>query len=192
MEQKRTTTRPAIFFLVVAVHLGLVALILMSSRTMNVAGSAKPPIQLVYLEPVKAPRILADKNRSRFLDPRMGLSQGPPLVNASLPTGLASVHDGRGSAVNWAAEAHRAVRAFEIRRDQSGNSAQSVSSSMDDAGPHGHHAEYSRTAEGDWIVWISADCYKVASWNSGASAFAVLSAQMFCRNSDEEMTTHED
>jgi hypothetical protein len=190
MIRKMTSPRPAIFFLVLVSHAAILALILAASRTVNTAGSAKPPIQLVYLEPVKAPRILAEKNQSRFLDPRMGLSPVPPLVNSSLAVGLASSHDGRGSAVNWAAEAHRAVRAFEIRRDQSGNSAQSVSSSLDDAGLREHHAEYARTANGDWIVWISDDCYKIASWNSGASAFAVLSAQTICRNAGT--LAHED
>jgi hypothetical protein len=183
MDRKKTTRRPTIFFLVLTAHLAILALILTASRTANIRGStAQAPIQLVYLEPVKAPRMFVEKNPSRFLDPRTGLSTLPPVFNSSSPAGPASVHDGRGSAVNWAAEAHRAVRAFEIRRDQSTNSAQSVSSSLDDAGLREHHADYSRTEDGDWIVWINADCYKIASWNSGATAFAVLSAQIICRN----------
>ena len=190
MNRNKTSLRPAIFFLVLVVHLAILALILRTSRTVNSMPSAQAPIQLVYLEPVKAPRMYVEKNQSRFMDPRVGLSPAPPVMNSPLPAGPGAPRDGRGSAVNWAAEAHRAVRAFEIRRDQVGNSAQSVSSSLDDAGLREHHADYSRTKDGDWIVWISADCYKVASWNSGASAFAVLSAQTICRNT--AAPSHED
>jgi hypothetical protein len=182
MDRKKTTQRPTIFFLVLAVHLVILVLILTASRTANVKASVQAPIQLVYLEPVKAAKMFVAKNPSRFLDPRTGLSPATPVFNTSMPAGPASIHDGRGSAVNWAAEAHRAVRAFEIRRDESTSSSQSVSSSLDDTGSREHHANYSRTENGDWIVWINADCYKIASWNAGTTAFAVLSAPTICRN----------
>jgi hypothetical protein len=80
------------------------------------------------------------------------------------------------------AEAHRAVRAFEIRRDQSKNSALSVSSAWDEQGSREHHAgDRSKTEGGDWIVWINSDCYQIASWRSGAPVSAAISPRTICR-----------
>jgi hypothetical protein len=80
------------------------------------------------------------------------------------------------------AEAHRAVRAFEIRRDQSKNSALSVSSAWDEPGSREHHAgDRSKTESGDWIVWINSDCYQIASWRSGTPVSAANSPRTICR-----------
>ena len=85
--------------------------------------------------------------------------------------------------MNWSAEAHRAVRAYEIRRNQSSNSALSVSSSLDEMGFREHHAgDQMKTAGGDWIVWINDNCYQVAGWRSNATAAGAVLPQTICRN----------
>ena len=39
-----------------------------------------------------------------------------------------------------------------------------------------------KTASGDWIVWINADCYQIASWHSDAPDFGVISPRTVCRS----------
>jgi hypothetical protein len=76
--------------------------------------------------------------------------------------------DGNAAAVNWVAEAHRAVQAVEIRRNHPPNVAISASP-WSDWWPREHHAgDRYKTENGDWIVWISANCYQVARWGPGA------------------------
>jgi hypothetical protein len=117
------------------------------------------------------------------LSTNIAVALAPPALNPSSQTGPGSAPEGRGAAVNWTAEAHRAVRAFEIRNHQTANSALSVSSSLDMSGSREHHAgDQMKTASGDWIVWISADCYQIASWHSDAPAFGAISPRIICRN----------
>jgi len=103
--------------------------------------------------------------------------------DTAVQSGTSSASDGRGSGVNWIAEAHRAVRAYEIRKNQTSNSALSVSSSLDELGFREHHAgDQMKTAGGDWIVWIDDNCYQIASWHSNATASGAVSPQTICRN----------
>jgi hypothetical protein len=175
--------RPIVLIVVLALHLAALALLLAASRTLNIAGSTEHPVQLVFVAPIKPPILLADNTRPQRVSTDIAASLAPPSLNSSLQMGPSSASDGHGSAVNWIAEAHRAVRAYEIRRDQTGNSALSVSSSLDERGSREHHAgDRLKTASGDWIVWINAHCYQVASWHSGAPAFGASSSQPICRS----------
>jgi hypothetical protein len=176
--------RPIIFFVVLALHLAVLALLLAKS-TRTILESTRHPIELVFLAPVKPPTVLVERLRPQRLSTDIKIALAPPVINSSLQTGPSSAPDGRGSAVNWTAEAHRAVRAFEIRRDQTSNSALSVSSSLDAPGSREHHAgDRYKTDSGDWIVWINANCYQVASWHPGAPALGAISPQTICRNQD--------
>ena len=175
--------RPTVLFVVLALHLVTLALLLASSRTLNMVRSTEHSLELTYLAPVKPPEVLVENTRPQRLSTNIAVSRAPPLLTSSLQSGPSTAPDGDGSAVNWTAEAHRAIRAYEIRRDQTTNSALSVSSSLDERGSREHHAgDKSRTASGDWIVWINADCYQVASWHSGATPFGALSSQTICRH----------
>jgi hypothetical protein len=178
---KMAPLRPTVFVVVVALHL---ALLLASSRTMHMAGSTEHPLELMFLAPVKTPKVFVDSTRPQRVSTHIAVSLAPPSLNSSLQTGPSSAPDGHGSTVNWTAEAHRAVRAYEIRRDQSpDNSAISVSSSLDERGSREHHAgDQLKTASGDWIVWINAHCYQVASWHSDATPSGPISSQTICRN----------
>jgi hypothetical protein len=179
--------RPIVLIVVLALHFTMLALLLTTSRTLRIAGSAaQPPVELVFLPAQKAPKVRVENNPPRRLSTDVALTLAPPLLT-SLQTGSASeghgsASDGHGSGVNWVAEAHRAVRAYEIRRDQSKNSALSVSSTPDEQGSREHHAgDQQKTADGDWIVWINANCYQVASWHSGSTTLGAISPQPICR-----------
>jgi hypothetical protein len=166
-----------------ACHAATLVLLLAGSRTLNMAESAEHPIELVVLPPNKPPKVSVENTRPQRLSTDIAVALGPPLLNSSTQSGASSAPDGRGSAVNWIAEAHRAVRAYEIRRDQTSNSALSVSSSLDELGLREHHAgDQMKTASGDWIVWINDNCYQVASWRSNATASGTVFPQTICRN----------
>jgi hypothetical protein len=138
-------------------------------------------IELMFFPPTKAPMVRAENTRPQHLSTDIAIALAPPVLNSSSQSGPSSAPNGRGPAVNWAAEAHRAVRAFEIRRDQPPNSAISVSSLWDEWWPREHHAgDRFKTDSGDWIVWINANCYQVAGWHSNATAFGATPPQTIC------------
>jgi hypothetical protein len=177
-----------VLIVVLALHCTVLALLLTTSRTLRIAGLAEHPVELVLIPAQKAPKVRAENNPPRRLSTHVVPSLPPPVLTSSLQTapafeGQGSTGDGHGSGVNWVAEAHRAVRAYEIRRDQSKNAALSVSSTPDEQGSREHHAgDRQKTDNGDWIVWINANCYQVASWHSGATALGTISPQPICRN----------
>jgi hypothetical protein len=179
----RTSSRPTILFVVVALHVAVVALLLQSARSRHTNRPAvEPPLQLLSLPPTKTSMVHVENVRPQQLSTNIAIAVSPLALNSSPQTGAGSASDGRGSAVNWTAEAHRAVRAFEIRRNQGSNSALSVSSSLDASGASEHHAgDRIKTESGDWIVWINADCYQVASWHSDSTVLDSLSPQTICR-----------
>jgi len=162
-------SRPIILFVVLALHLAIVALLVAASRTLTVGVSKEHSIEVMLIPPTKVPKVRAENARPQRLSTNIAIALAPPVLNSSLQSGPSFSPDGRGSAVNWAAEAHRALRAFEIRRDQPPSSAISVSSSLDDWWPGEHHVgDQFKTDSGDWIVWINANCYQIASWHSNA------------------------
>jgi hypothetical protein len=175
--------------MVLALHVAALVLLLAGSRTLKIAESPEHPIALIALPRVEPAKVVAENNLPRRLSTDISVALAPPSPNPSMPSdtsiqsGTSSAPDGRGSGVNWIAEAHRAVRAYEIRRNQTSNSALSVSSSLDELGFREHHAgDQMKTAAGDWIVWINDDCYQVAGWRSNATASGALSPQTICRN----------
>jgi hypothetical protein len=163
----RGKSRPIILLVVLALHLGVIALLVAASRTGSIAASTEHSIEVMLIPPAKMPKVRAENTRPQRLSTNIAPALAPPVLNSSLDSGPSSSPDGHGSAVNWAAEAHRALRAFEIRRDRPPSSAISVSNSLDDWWPGEHHAgDQFKTDSGDWIVWIDANCYQIASWHS--------------------------
>jgi hypothetical protein len=170
---------------VAALHIGIGALLLMANAVRSVPRSSSRPVGLVYIPTLPPPPVRAESGRPQRLRADIAL---PPLsavapVLSSAPTSAASSGAGnRGIGVDWLAEAHRAIRAYEIRRDQSGGNAMSGKSPANDWWPQqGPHAgDQFKTEAGDWIVWINADCYKVASWHSVDPAFNADPPQIVC------------
>jgi hypothetical protein len=165
----RGKSQPIILLVVLALHLGVIVLLVAASRTRSMLPSTEHSVEVMLIPPAKAPKVRAENTRPERLSTNIAVALAPPALNSSLQSGASSSPDGHGSAVNWAAEAHRALRAFEIRRDQPPSSAISVSSALDDWWPGEHHAgDQFKTDSGDWIVWVNANCYQIASWHSNA------------------------
>lgn len=177
------TLRPAVLLTVLALHLATLALLLAGSRNLKIVSIAENSVQLMVISPVRPPKVRIENPRPQRLSTNIAVALEPPLLNSSSQSAAGSAPDGQGPAVNWEAEAHRAVRAYEIRTHQTKNSALSVSSSLDVSGSREHHAgDQMKTASGDWIVWINANCYQIASWHSNAPDFGALSQRTICRN----------
>lgn len=173
----------AVFLAVLALHLALLALLLRTSRNLNLAPATEQSIEVLLLPPAKVPPVRIENTRPQRLSTDVMIAFAPPALNSPSEPGSSAAPDGRGPAVNWTAEAHRAVRAFEIRRDQPPSAAQSVSSPWDSWWPRhrGHHAgDRYKTDSGDWIVWIDANCYQVASWHAGATVANTSPPQTIC------------
>jgi hypothetical protein len=93
--------------------------------------------------------------------------------------------NGEGSGVDWAAEARRALQAFEIRSHQATASRSVSGRPEDDHWPlHAqHHAgERFKTENGDWMVWIDANCYEIARAGSGADVHVAPLTEPICQD----------
>ena len=189
MDQSNVWGFPRYFTLLIVLlfHLALLALLLTASPTGDVPLSTNQPVELVYLAPVSFPKIRAENSLPHRLHSDIAMSIAPPVLDSSsLPLSpSASGSDGNGSGVDWKAEARRAVQAFEIRKHQPpSNDTVSRSSPEDTWWPEAkHHAgEQYKTASGDWIVWINANCYQIAAWHSETPAVGAISPKTVCRN----------
>jgi hypothetical protein len=154
---------------VLALHLAVVALLLMGGRSPPGFPSEAPGIEVMVLPPPKMPTARADGAHLQRLKVDTGISLAPPSLDSSWQSESAGGSDGGTPGVNWAAEARRAVKAFEIRRDQQVTHSTLGISLWDSwlaRQPH-HAGERLRTDNGDWIVWIDSDCYQVAHWHPG-------------------------
>jgi len=154
---------------VLAIHWALLTL-LMTSRSREVALSTNVPVELLFLRPVAAPPIRPENSRPHRSSGDTAISIAPPVLESVLPSmsplAPASDGNGSGSGVDWAAEARRALQAFEIRKHQPpSNSSVSGTPAEQNWWPRAKHraGDQFKTAGGDWIVWINASCYQVAS-----------------------------
>jgi hypothetical protein len=167
---------------VVGLHLVLVVLLLMTSSAAHLAAPANEPLEVLFFPPTKPPQVRFENARPRRVNADTALPVTLPGLTAPSLAPPSSGTQGNGAAVNWVAEAHRAVEAVEIRRD---HPPSTPSSSWTDWWPGQHHAgDRFKTESGDWIVWISASCYQIARWGPG-EVFSSAPAQTFCpRQSD--------
>jgi hypothetical protein len=148
---------------VVALHVALITLLLVARGVLRVPDSS--PIELVYIPTAPPLPVRAETGRPLRLHTDIALSPPSPVFNSGSPASTSSGAGSRGMGVDWLAEAHRAIQAYEIRRDNPDENALSGKTPTYDWWPQqGPHAgDRYKTESGDWIVWIDANCYKVAS-----------------------------
>jgi len=167
-------SRYATLLVVLMLHLVLIAALVMTSRTRSLDASSVNSVQLIFLPPVNLPKVRSENVRPQRLSGDTAITIRPPVLDSLSPSisqAPASSFDGTGSGVDWAAEARRALQAFEIRKHQaSRENSISGNPAEDNWWPRHHAGDQTKTANGDWIVWINANCYQVAT--SGPSAYA--------------------
>ena len=148
---------------------------MLTSRTLGVDPSVSDPVELVYLPPAGFPKIRAENARPTRIKGDTVAAMEPLLLGSmeSARAPAAAASQGNGSGVDWKAEARRAVQAFEIRSHAPEASDLLTGSPAEDWWwPRTRHnaGDQYKTANGDWIVWISSSCYQIAV--AGPSAFA--------------------
>jgi hypothetical protein len=165
----RETPRFTIFLAVVVVHLAVLALLTAQSRIGIPSAAPDTAVEVIFFPPTKLPKVRFESARPRGLNADAAITATLPGLTAPSLSPPSSGKDGNGAAVNWAAEARRAVQAVEIRRNHPPNVTIS-SSPWSDWWPREHYAgERYKTESGDWIVWISSSCYQIARAGPGAS-----------------------
>ncbi len=150
-------------------HGVLIAVLLTRGPIRGGARAAPQALVVTFLPTANLVKITADNLPPNRLTGAATLSVAPPQLGSLGQSPLASGTLGNGAGVDWTAEAHRALQAFEIRHNEAAGSEASASPVGDDAWwprePHRAGEQY-KTAGGDWIVWINASCYQVASAGS--------------------------
>jgi hypothetical protein len=172
-------SRYVTLLVVVTLHVILIAALMMTPRTSSLSTSTDYSVELLFLRPVNFPKVRSENARPRRLSGDTAVPIAPPILgevpSPSLSLRPASSSDGGGFGVDWAAEARRALQAFEIRNYQPpiSNSISRRPWEENDWPQVQHQAgDRFRTANGDWMVWINASCYELAS--SGPKSYALL------------------
>jgi hypothetical protein len=151
---------------VLAVHAGLVALLMMGSSSLTRTWSEDETVQLLYVPPPGFARIRSENSRPQVLAGNTEISLAPPHLDITAPSTSPSAGgaEGVGPGVDWKAEARRAVQAFDIRSREPPSDPLPMSPAEDWWWPRMRHrlGEPYKTSSGDWIVWISTNCYQVA------------------------------
>lgn len=180
-EPRRYVTLLAVLGLHAVLFAGLLFWPSPSMRPAPPAGS----VALLMLAPADIPKIVPENPRLQRLTGYPAVAIAPPVLDSvsqppsvSMTDGSTSDSNGDGRGVDWAAEAHRAIQAFEIRNHQPQNDISlSGSPAEEQWWPRTRRrpGDKFKTANGDWIVWITSNCYQVAS--DGAHDHAPGAAQ---------------
>ena len=172
-------SRYVALLVVVALHVALIVTLMMRSQTGSLRTSTDDSVALLYLPPVTFPKVRSENARHRRLNGDTAVPIAPPVLVAvpspSWSPRPASSSDGNGLGIDWAAEARRALQAYEIRNYQPLiNNSVSRKPWEDYGWPQAQHqaGDRFRAANGDWMVWINASCYQLAS--SGPKSYGVL------------------
>jgi hypothetical protein len=180
-----TVSRFAALAAVLILHAMLFAALLISSQIHGIRASQASAVELISLVPVNPPKARTTPAALRRLGGDTAITIAVPVPDSpSLPSSSAPASSsmGDGSGVDWTAEARRALQAFEIRTNQL-SSNKSVSGRPEDDNwlPNAQHrpGELLKTASGDWIVWINANCYQIAT--SGAHVIGAPLPETICR-----------
>ena len=191
MDQSRWGPRRyATLLAVLVVHLAVLAALWSESRTLSTTELANQSVELMYLPPAKMPKVRAENSLPRRLSADTAIPIAPPILDSTniAPSPAASGSNGNGTGVDWRAEARRAVQAFEIRSHRPRSEYSMPGSAAEDNWwPRGRHfaGEQYRTAGGDWIVWLNANCYQVASAGANPYAPGALQPQTICPNKSD-------
>ena len=169
---------------VLAFHAAVLGILLTTSRVGSASAPTARSVELLHLPPVTIPKVRAENPAPRqVVGVKTRTIALPALDSPVLSAASASSSDGTGSGVDWAAEARRALQAYDIRQSQPANHHSISSDPVEEAWwPQGrHHAgDKFKTASGDWIVWISDNCYRVASPGLNSYVPGAVVAQTVC------------
>jgi hypothetical protein len=176
-------SRYVTLLLVLALHVAVLAALIMARETRSISLAENDPVELLFVPPPTIPKIRSESFRPKSLSGYQAIAMEMPALDSispSPPSAHASASEGNGWGVDWKAEARRALQAYEIRKRQPPSSATLSSPADDNWWPRSrHHAgDQYKTAAGDWVVWINANCYQIAS--AAAYALGALQPKTVC------------
>jgi hypothetical protein len=180
-----TVSRSATLAVVLLLHAALFAALLLTPRIRALPATQANAVELTLLTPVNPPKARTTPAALQRLSGDRAITISIPVPDSpSFPWSAAAASSsmGDGSGVDWTAEARRALQANEIRTNQL-SSNKSVSGRPEDDNwlPNAQHraGEPLKTANGDWIVWINANCYEIAT--SGPHVIGAALPETICR-----------
>jgi hypothetical protein len=182
--------RHLILLVVLILHLALIAALLRRSPAVERAESKPLTVELLFIPPVRPPKQRPESYLPYRLSTLSPTSIATPLFDAVSPLPPSSRSRGNGSGVDWEAEAHRALQAFEIRTNDFAGGANPGMPVEDNWSRTQHHpGDRYKTETGDWIVWINANCYQVASAASSTYARGGAPPQTVCPDEGRQRRT---
>jgi hypothetical protein len=162
----RNAWRPSqygVLFFVCALHVILIA-ILISSKALRSSVPVIVPIEVVFLPPVTAQRVRTETSPS----PPLEKTRVAPSIDTtlSLSPELVPAAGSSGIPIDWAEQAHTVADLIVANIGDRENRLMPLATPQKSIFPEppAHHAgEQHKLDTGEWIVFISDNCYQISS-----------------------------
>jgi hypothetical protein len=157
--------RYGVLLVVLAFHVTIIAFLIASSKTLRLLLPTATLIELPSLPPVTAQRVRTDTSPS----PPLEMTRITPSVDAilSLSPELVPALGTFGVPIDWADQAHTVADSVVANTDASesgsGPDLTAPQKSIFPEPPAHHAGEQHRLDTGEWIVFISDNCYQISS-----------------------------
>jgi hypothetical protein len=162
--RKWRPSRYGTLVLVAAFHIVLIALLIASSQSLRLPLPAIPSIEVALLPPNTAQRIQSDLPKAHAFDK----TQMSPATDTSIAmvSRLVPALGSSGIPIDWADEARTTAAAMVTQADSRPmalgfDSVPLPKSAFPDSGAH-HAGDQHRLDSGEWIVFISDNCYQIS------------------------------
>jgi hypothetical protein len=170
-------------FVVFACHCALIFVLVETSKTRRALSASPAPMVLLFLPPAVAPRAQKDTSRrstSRKIKPK------PLVTELTVTPSVAAPRNQQSSAatIDWATEAQTVAAAIASRPEASdrhrGSDAPRPPISIFSEPPAHHAGEEFTTSSGEHAVFVSENCYQVASTKSPNAIDNGMGSQTYC------------
>jgi hypothetical protein len=154
-----------VLLVVLAIHVTMIAFLVASSKTLRLLLPAATLIEVPFLPPATAQRVRTNTSPSPPLD----MTRVTPSVDAilSLSPELVPAMGTFGVPMDWADQAHTVADSIAANTDaREGRLAPDLTTPQKSIFPDrpAHHAgEQHRLDTGEWIVFVSDNCYQISS-----------------------------
>jgi hypothetical protein len=158
-------SRYGVLLVVLAIHMAIIAFLVASSKTLRLLLPTATLIEVPLLPPATAQRVRTNTSPSPPLD----MTRVTPSVDAtlSLSPKLVPAIGTFGVPIDWADQAHTVADSIAANTDaREGGLPPDLTTPQKSIFPEppAHHAgEQHRLDTGEWIVFISDNCYQISS-----------------------------
>lgn len=148
----------------------------------------EPSLQVVLIPPTAYPQLKLQVAIARPFGGNASITVEPPHLDGNAITaspGPEAAVTGSRDGVDWAAEARREMQAMEIRRNRNpGINTVSMRLGEDYWIQHAKHfpGDRLKTESGDWLVWLSDDCYQIATAAPTQATTDMIVHRSICRD----------